>query len=96
MARYDVECEPCGQTDEVVKSYKDPAPDCPICGGPRRVVILQALATKLRGSGWAADGYSHTELGDRATADTADRRGAISSFPGQKNHSRIPQGDEGT
>lgn len=93
MPRYDIECPRCEVTTEETFSHKALVPVCPTCKGERKRVILAAPAYKLRGSGWAQDGYANTNQGDQAMADTADRKGAISSFPGQQNRSRIADGD---
>lgn len=95
MPMYDLECTGCADATVQQLSYRDTPPLCSKCGADTKRVILSAPAVKLRGCGWADDGYAITNMGGQAESDTADRNGRVVSFAGQTNRSSDP-GAKGT
>jgi|TARA_R110002020_G_scaffold170745_1_gene360613 putative FmdB family regulatory protein len=63
MPIYEYYCERCDCTVETLQKYDDPPPECPThrhekdveCGLKR---AISKSSFKLKGSGWAKDGYS--------------------------------------
>ena len=64
MPIYEYYCKKCDCTVETLQKYDDPPPECPThrheekndCGLKR---IISKSSFKLKGSGWAKDGYSN-------------------------------------
>ncbi len=69
-------------------SYKSDFPKCPDCGADTKRLIGSAPGVSLKGTGWAQDGYSCTDMGAKSASDNADKKGVIKSFPGQKVRGR--------
>ena len=58
MPTYDHECPKCGETFEVDRKITDDSPVlCPECGAVTRRLISRSFF-RLRGGGWAKDGYA--------------------------------------
>ena len=61
MPIYEYECKQCDKTFEVKQSITEaPLGACPDCGGPVRKLISASTFT-LKGGGWYADGYTHSQ-----------------------------------
>ena len=53
------ECPECGHRWESMERSADaPAKECPDCGSPKVVRLISRTSFRLRGGGWASDGYS--------------------------------------
>ncbi len=75
MPIYSVECldESCQAQLDYSGSHKDPLPACPECGKATKRVITSAPSFKLKGDGWAYDGYSTTQRGIDNASDKAEK-----------------------
>ena len=62
MPIYEWKCLRCNAERETLQGHKDAAPHCQSCkldaGGPVQMVRRISLSTfRLKGKGWASDGY---------------------------------------
>ena len=59
MPLYEYECKSCGRVVEHLRKIaeKDNCPACKECEGETRKITTQ-MQFKLKGRGWAADGYT--------------------------------------
>ena len=57
MPIYNYKCETCDHEMERVQKYDDPAPACERCEGKTARTIPTRTNFKLKGIGWARDGY---------------------------------------
>lgn len=58
MPRYDIRCLTCGKEEEISKGMNQDLPPCEVCGGKVEQILSPSSSFVLKGSGWAATGYS--------------------------------------
>lgn len=59
MPRYDLSCQSCGHIVlDVARGINQDNPPCPKCGKDMQTLPPTGTGFVLRGSGWAASGYS--------------------------------------
>jgi putative FmdB family regulatory protein len=57
MPLFDYECIQCGNTLEIIQKIGESNPECPECRGETRRLISKS-SFRLKGEGWASDGYN--------------------------------------
>lgn len=66
MPLYEFQCDSCGLTMEVMKSFSDPPPAaCERCGSPVRK-LLSAPAFQFKGTGWYVSDYGRPHATGRS------------------------------
>jgi putative FmdB family regulatory protein len=62
MPIYEYRCEDCGQVKEHLQKLSDaPIAECPACGGSHYTKLLSAGGFQLKGSGWYATDFKHSQ-----------------------------------
>lgn len=57
MPVYEYKCPKCGHKFERLAKHDTPPPDCPSCGHKPVEKLMSVTTFKLKGGGWAEDGY---------------------------------------